>query len=123
MCADDEADSEATGEDWLLTNAVLASQLAKGLRLTQAEWDACGISNLRSDHYIKVGDDYFRPAKPLTEQLADFASLTLMSQVGNALVCSECLGDGTAQLCLDGKCKRCSFQRPSLVRGFATKDR
>ena len=64
-----------------------------------------------SHHYIKVADLYFRPAKPLVQQLINFALLVHMSDVGNAFICSACLGDDTQQECLDKECSRCSFAR------------
>jgi hypothetical protein len=93
-----DEDGHPTGQE--LQNATLAGKLASNLRLTKAEWAECGIYKLHSNDYIRVGDAYYRPAKPLAEQLIDFASLTLtcMSHVGNELVCSECLDDSTRQV-------------------------
>lgn len=104
-----DVDDNAIGEE--LVNETLAALLTKQTRLTEAEWASCGIAKLHSHHYIKAGDSYFRPAPSLEKQLIEFASLTLMSQVGNALVCSECLGDETADDCLHDRCDRCSFRR------------
>jgi hypothetical protein len=114
-----DSDGIATGEP--LANATLARKLAQLVEsragegeqacLTRAEWVQCGISDLHSHHYIKVGDVYFQPAKPLAQQLVDFALLDRMSHVGNALVCSKCLGDATTAACLDGDCERCGFWR------------
>ena len=103
-----DADGEPTGEE--LKNATLAAALAHNLRLTKAEWAACNIYSLRSNHYIRVGDAYYRPAKPLAQQLIDFAQLTLMSMVGNALVASGCLGAATLSE-LEGTCERSGFSR------------
>lgn len=104
-----DSDGQLIGEE--LNNGNLAQKLANTTRLTRAEWSECNIYDLCSDHYIHVGDIYFQPAKPLAEQLIEFASLTQMSHVGNWLVCSNSLGDGTAQPCLDGQCERCGFAR------------
>lgn len=95
--AGEDEDTTSTGYEEL-TNETLSSLLLKETRLTRAEWDSCGISVLRSNHYIKAGGYYYRPDKPLPEQLHEFASLTRMSDVGNALVCSERLGDSTAKV-------------------------
>eukprot|EP00966_Prymnesium_polylepis_P328362 7384167-Prymnesium_polylepis.2 len=92
------------------TTAAVDLTATSTIRLTQAEWGACGISELRSNHYIKAGGAYFRPAKPLAQQLVDFASLTLMSQVGNALVHSACLDDATLAE-LEGTDERSGFSR------------
>lgn len=47
----------------------------------------------------------------MLEQFISFASLSKMSEVGSALVCSECLGDATRPSCLRGECERCGFSR------------
>lgn len=104
-----DADGERVGEE--LKNPTLAAKLAINTRLTKAEWAECNIFSLSSDHYIRVGNAYYRPAASLAQQLIDFAQLTLMSQVGNELVCSECLGDETMQDCKNQTCARCSFSR------------
>ena len=104
-----DADGEETGEE--LTNPALSAALATRTRFTEAEWKAFNVTSLSTNHYIKAGDAYFRPADPLLKQLADFAMLTLMSLVGNALVCSDTLGDSTCEACLNGKCQCCGFAR------------
>ena len=45
----------------LLTNRQLALALTSRTEFTQEELLAFGISDLRSDHYIKAGDAYFKP--------------------------------------------------------------
>ena len=51
------------------------------------------------------------PADPLLLELAALAALSSKTEFANALVCSACLGDDTAQACLDGECNACSFRR------------
>ena len=41
--------------------AVRASETA-----AQGEWEAFGISELRQDHFVRSGDKYFQPAKPVS---------------------------------------------------------
>ena len=54
-----------------LSNQSLAAALEEGRTdFTQKEWDAFGIRNLRSDHFIKAGGSYFATAveKPVEGQ-------------------------------------------------------
>ena len=50
-------------------------------------------------------------ADPLLLELAELADTTSKSTFASKLVCSECLGDDTAEACLDGKCNKCGFGR------------
>ena len=49
----------ANGRD--LENAKLAETLMSKTGFTQQEWDAFGITDLRMDHFVKVGESYFKP--------------------------------------------------------------
>jgi hypothetical protein len=51
------------------------------------------------------------PATATLQQLAGFAALESKRLIGDQSVCSECLGDGTAEGCLFGKCGNCGFQQ------------
>jgi hypothetical protein len=52
------------------------------------------------------------PPDSLLVQLAAFAELTSRSKLGDALVCSQCLGDATDSNCIDGACEMgCGFKR------------
>ena len=48
---------------------------------------------------------------PLLVELASFATLLSKTKIGDALVCSECLGEKTEVKCLDGECELCGFRR------------
>ena len=47
-----------------LTNAKLAAALERQSTFTKAEWNEFGITDLRCDHFILVGNSAFRPAAP-----------------------------------------------------------
>jgi hypothetical protein len=51
----------ATGQE--LIEPRLEKALSRKTELTQKEWDAVGIHNLSTDHFIKSGDSYFKPAE------------------------------------------------------------
>jgi hypothetical protein len=78
---------------------------------TEAEWAAFKVTNLRASHFIRVGNEYYRPADWLLQQFVDFAMLSRKSEIGHALVCSRFLGDDTSTACLAGSCLRCGFKR------------
>ena len=46
-----------------LVNEKLAAALSSKTEFTQEEWDAFGIDELCSDHFVRVGDVYFHPAQ------------------------------------------------------------
>lgn len=48
----------------------LCEALDDKTEFTQQEWDGFGITNLRNDHFVKRGDDYFRPADGQPRSLA-----------------------------------------------------
>jgi hypothetical protein len=50
----------ATGR--ILENAKLAEALRSKTEFTKQEWEAFGIKDLRTDHFIKSGDSYLQPA-------------------------------------------------------------
>ena len=47
-----------------LTSAKLAAALERQSTFTKAEWNEFGITDLRCDHFILVGNSAFRPAAP-----------------------------------------------------------
>ncbi len=51
----------ASGQE--LDNPQLSEALDKKTEFTQQEWDGFRIVNLRMDHFVKRGDDYFKPAE------------------------------------------------------------
>ena len=51
------------------------------------------------------------PVDPLLRDLAILSTTTSKTAFADSLVCSECLGDDTAEVCLDGKCTCCGFGR------------
>jgi hypothetical protein len=48
---------------------------------------------------------------PLLKELANLAAITSRTAFANALVCSDCLGDDTKEVCLNQDCLSCSFAR------------
>ena len=72
----------------LLRNRRLARALTTRTEFTQEEWQAFGISDLRSDHYIKVGDAYFKPD-------GRDASVTDAKMVGSAAFAPATVGMGS----------------------------
>ena len=46
-----------------MDNPELALALERRTELTQADWEAFGINDLRMDHFIKSGQRYFKPAE------------------------------------------------------------
>ena len=49
------------GRELTASDPDLAKALTSKLMLTQEEWDAIGIRDLRKDDFIKSGDSYFKP--------------------------------------------------------------
>jgi hypothetical protein len=49
-------------EDKGLCNPLLAEALTRQTELTQQEWNAFGITQLRKEDFIKSGDSYLKPA-------------------------------------------------------------
>ena len=78
-CGAKESDHVASGLKWLkagdtrpangrdLANAKLAETLMSKTGFTQQEWDAFGITGLRMDHFVKVGESYFKPLASCTK--------------------------------------------------------
>ena len=58
-----DAGAERPKDGAELTNAELTAALERGTKLRMEQWAACGIAELRTDSYVKVGDSYFRPAE------------------------------------------------------------
>ena len=95
-----------------VVSEALAAALATGqTSFMPTEWEAFQVTEISSKHFVRAGDQYFKPMCSMLQQLIDFASLRRNTHIGNALVCGNCLGDGTPQACIDGSCERCGFQR------------
>jgi len=75
-------DLEHNDKEDELVNKALASALERKTQLTQEEWDACGISQLRITHFIKAGERYFQPAKEPWADLPPFEIAVMTMATG-----------------------------------------
>ena len=72
-------------EDPVLAAALLKAPRDDGVaELTQADWDAVGMRDLRMEHFVKAGAFFFQPAEKATQQVA-LVSLEYMNADFNLL--------------------------------------
>ncbi len=102
-----------------LSHPELAAALESKTEFTQQEWDAFGISDVRSHDFIKVGDAYFRSAE--TAAIADQATegTAEEQEAGEALDAQKVGAEGGGEDGHDGAAQDANADSGALESPFA----